>query len=229
MRHTLIYILLFTLMAVLVSSCKGDDEPSATIPQGACYDFVTLEESSEAGSVFTMRKNEDSPLISYYSDIDFSRIQTIKDGDRLILCYDRIDGEIYTSGDINVYGYVQLSTTEQNMLTGDAGEYDGWQCPPMKVNALWRTGCFINLDTEISVFQARKPEILVIVADKATADGDLPELHVFYSNVKDNDGENPYRVYASFDISEVWERPSCRGVKVTYHSHDGLSSVIFDK
>lgn len=229
MRRTLLHILLFHLIAIAIQACKNGDEPSSTIPRGAVYDFVTLEESSEEGSLLTMRKNADSPLISYFSDIDFSRIQTIHDGDRLIICYDRVGGEIYTSGTIVIYGYVQLSSSDQKMLTGASRDYDGWRCPPMKANALWRTGNFINLDTDISVFQAHKPKTLVIVADKETVNDGYPELYIYYENEENNDGENPYRIYASFDISELWDKDSCRGVIVNYPTADGGGSMIFQK
>lgn len=229
MRRTYLYIVLLPLIAVVMQACKGDDEPASSIPRGAVYDFVTLLESSEEGSVLTMRKNADSPLITYFSDIDFSRIQTIHDGDRLIICYDRVGGEIYTSGNIVIYGYVQLSGTDQKMLTGSYDEYAGWRCPPMKANALWRTGNFINLDADISVFQAHRPETLVIVADQATINDGYPELHIYYKNEENNDGDNPYRVYASFDISEIWKKPSCRGVIVNYPDDSGFVSMIFQK
>ncbi len=229
MKNSILYLLLLQSLFIAASSCKGEDEPSSNIPQEAVYDFVTLKESSPEGSTFTMRKSGDSPLITYFSDIDFSRIQTIEDGDRLILCYDRAGGEIYTSGNIIVYGYVQLSSTSQEMLTAAAADYDGWKCQPMKVNALWRTGQFINLDTEISVYHARRPETMVIVADNATLDSEYPRLHIYYENAEDNDGENPYRVYGSFDISDVWQKPTCRGVTVTYQTTDGPSSVTFEK
>lgn len=229
MRRTFIYFLLIQSMAIWASSCKGDDEPSSAIPQEAVYDFVTLVESSADGSVFTMRRNGDSPLISYYSDADFSGIQSIKAGDRLILCYGRIDGEVYTSGKINVYGYGQLSSTDQNLLSGNPSDYNGWKCPPMKVNSLWRTGHYINLDTRISLFQARRPETLVLVADEATCESEYPRLHIYYENAEDNDGENLYRVYASFDISEVWDKASCEGVTVSYPTADGSASITFEK
>lgn len=229
MPRPLLYIVLFPLIAIAMQACKGDDEPSSRIPRSAVYDFVTLRESSEEGSVLTMRKNADSPLITYFSDIDFSRIQTIHDGDRLIICYDRIGGEIYTSGNIVIYGYVQLSASDQKMLTGSYEEYSGWTCPPMKANALWRTGHFINLDADISVFQAHRPETLVIVADQATIDDGYPELYIYYKNEEKNDGENPYRIYASFDISAVWSKPSCRGVIVNYPDASGFASAIFQK
>lgn len=229
MSRLIIYSWLCMFLGAVVTACKDDVEPASNLPQSAVYDFVTLEESSADGSVFTMRKSGDSPLISYYSDMDFSRIQTIHDGDRLILCYDRIDGEVYTSGAIDIYGYVQLSSTELKALYGTSADYDGWASPPMKVNSLWRSGCFINLDTEISVFHAIRPESMVIVADKSSLSGEYPVLYIVYENAENNDGDNPYRVYASFDISEIWDRPSCKGVTISYPTAYGFQSMTFEK
>lgn len=223
------YSMLCLLLGAVVAACKNDDEPASNLPQSAVYDFVTLKESSADGSVFTMRKSGDSPLISYYSDIDFSRIQTIQDGDRLILCYDRIGGDVYTSGAIEIYGYVQLSSTELKALYGTSADYDGWASPPMKVNSLWRSGRYINLDTEISVFHAMRPESMVMVADKSSLSGEYPELHIVYENAENNDGDNPYRVYASFDISEIWDLPGCKGVTISYPAASGYQSMTFEK
>lgn len=229
MRSSIQYIMLLSIIALVLHACKSSDEPSPTIPREAVYDFVTLEESSENGSLLTMRKNADSPLISYFSDVDFSHIQTINDGDRLIICYNRADGETYTSGKITLYGYVLLNNSDQKMLCGYSSDYDGWRCPAMKIKSLWRTGTFINLDADISVFHAGNPETFVIVADQATVDDDYPQLYIYYKNGDDNDGRNPYRVYASFDIAEIWETPSCRGVTINYPTPDGVSSMTIQK
>lgn len=219
----------FLLVVFTFQGCRNDDEPSANIPREAVYDFVTFAESSENGSVLTLQKNADSPLISYISDIDFSRVKSIQLGERLIICYNRVDGDTYTSGNITVYGYLKLANSDQNLLYGSASEFNGWKCPPMKVNSLWRTGCYINLDANISVLHAASPESFVVVADESTVHYQYPELYIYYQNENDNDGDNPYRVYASFDVSDLWEHSSCKGVIVNYPSSDGFNSVLFNK
>lgn len=218
-------------LAFAAGACSDDEAtPGGRIPSNAVYDFVTLESSTkDMGAVFTMRKVDDSPLITYTSNADFSSVKTLSEGDRLILCYNRVDGETYTSGNIDVYGYVTLDNTEKEALWSAEADSADYKCPPMKVYALWRTGTYINLVADVSVYKARRPEIYVLAVDSATIDLPMPDLRVYYRNTKDNDGDNMYTVYASFDISGIWSKPDCQGVNVVYTTADGEQSSGFLK
>lgn len=223
------HILCIFFVALVLVACSDNDEPVSHIPNTAVYDFVTLDSSSSEGSEFSMQKNGDSPLIYYSSNIDFSKVQTIKDGDRLIICYNRTDGPTYSSGEIKIYGYVFLASTQQQMIVSSPNEYNDWKCSPLKPTALWRTGQYINIEAQLMVYRANKPESFVIVADEATLGDPYPELHLYYENQKDNDGLNSYSVFGSFDISQVWSSPSCHGVKIIYPSTSGFESSTFYK
>lgn len=181
------------------------------------------------GSVFTLQKNGDSPVITYTSDADFSSVKSVSEGDRLILCYKRKGGAVYTSGDVIVYGFVRLTNTEKSVVRASASDFNGWSTRPLKVNSLWRTGSFINIDTDIFVYKAAVPQMMALVCDEATIDSPMPELHVVYINADDNDGDNPYTVYASVDISALWDMPSCQGVMIVYPSPSGTKSIKFEK
>lgn len=225
-----IYFLAVCVCVPLLAAC-GDDDGSleSAIPADADYDFVTLVSSSSSGSVFEFRKVDDSPVVSYQANVDFTKINSVNDGDRLIICYKRNGGEIYTSGPIYLYGYIAMANEEQKCMQGVASDYDDWASRPFGINALWRTGVYINVNTEIYVFQSKLPESFVLVEDTATSDSAMPHLHMMYANKEGNDGDNPTRVYASFDISGVWERDGVEGVVVEYPTRDGSASQVFTK
>ena len=74
-----------------------------------------------------------------------------------------------------------------------------------------------------------RPESMVMVADKSSLSGEYPELHIVYENAQNNDGDNPYRVYASFDISEIWTLHGCKGVSISFPTASGFQSMTFEK
>lgn len=211
-----------------MTSCSDDDKYSG-MPTSAVYDFVTIDSTSDKGSVFTMQKNGDSPLISYHAPVNFSKIEGISVGDRIILCYNRTDGETYTSGNIDVYGYALMSNTQKTAVKDSTAQSAGFACQPMKVNALWRTGRYINVDTEISVFMAARPKTFILAADSTTLNDDVPKLHLYYSNEDGNDGYSPYTIYGSFDINDLWSRNECKGVEIYYITSTGEKSQLFTK
>lgn len=227
-RFNRLVITIITCISAMLTSCSDDDNSSG-MPTSAVYDFVTIDSTSEKGSVFTLQKNDDSPLICYYAAVNFSKIEGLSEGDRIILCYNRSDGETYTSGNIDVYGYALLSNTKKSVVTDSAAQAEGFACQPMKVNALWRTGRFINVDTEISVFMASKPKTFILATDSTTLSDEVPKLHLYYINADGNDGYSPYTIYGSFDINDIWSRDECKGIEVFYLTANGEKSQTFLK
>lgn len=216
-------------IAAISCGCSDDEPSSSRIPASAVYDFVTIDSSSSKGSVFTMQKSGDSPLITYYAPVDLTKVEELTKGDRIILCYNRTDGETYTNGNIDVYGYVLPANTSKTAVSDSEAQAVGFECPPMKVNALWRTGQFINVDTELSVFKAIRPQTFILAADTTTLNDDVPKLHLYYRNAADNDGYSPFTVYGSFDILDIWKHSDCKGVEVLYLTSTGEESQVFLK
>lgn len=227
-RFSHIAIFIITSVSAFMAGCSDDDKQSG-MPTSAVYDFVTIDSTSDKGSVFTMQKFDDSPLISYYAPVNFSKIEGIETGQRIILCYNRTDGETYTSGNIDVYGYALMSNTQKKMVNDSIAQSADFACQPMKVNALWRTGKYINVDTEISVFIAEKPKTFILAADSTTLSDEVPKLYLYYRNDDGNDGYTPYTIYGSFDISDVWDRNECKGAEIYYNTATGKKSQLFMK
>lgn len=219
------------LLGITASLCGcSDNEPSnSRIPTSAVYDFVTIDSSSSKGTVFSMQKSGDSPLITYYAPVDLSTAENLGKGDRIIICYNRADGETYTNGNIDVYGYMRLANTEKGLVNDKAIQEQGFACPPLKINALWRTGHYLNVDAEISVFKALRPQKFILAADSTTLTDDVPKLHLYYQNAEDNDGYSPFTIYGSFDIDDLWKQSECQGIEVFYITSSGEESQVFMK
>ena len=65
-----------------------------------------------------------------------------------------------------------------------------------------------------------------LVADPDKLNDPIPELYLEYQN-NNNDGDNQYLAYASFNIVDIWSRSTCKGVKVNYQTPDGIKSTTF--
>lgn len=211
------------LMAWALASCSND-EPQYRVPTDVCYDFVTFEGKSAKGSDFSLRRSGDSELISYHSAYPFEQDTVLRKGYRFIIQYKRVDGEPYTSGRITLYGYRLLDNADSQQLVGYDPERPSEKVKPQTMT---RTGQYINMQMQMSCLYAAKAKTMELAVDSATLDSDVPELRLVYRAL--SPGDNYCTGYASFDISSVWNLPTCRGVKVICLTPDGIDSSAFYK
>lgn len=210
-------------MAWALAACSND-EPEYRVPTDVCYDFVTFEAKGPKGSEFSLRRSGDSELVTYFSAYSFDGDTVLHKGYRLIVQYKRVDGEPYTSGPITLYGYRLLDDAGNQQLVGYDPERPG---EVVKPQTMTRTGQYINMQVQMSCLHAAKAKTMELAVDSATLAGDVPELRLVYR--ASSPGANFCTGYASFDISSVWDLPTCRGVKVTCLTPDGDQSSIFYK
>lgn len=214
-------------ISIMAWSCKNDDEPASRIPTNACYDFATLESKGENGSVFTLRKDGDSPLITYKSSYAFAKDTILGIGDRLIISYLPIDRQPYSNGEITLYGYRYLDNQCQQALPQLPDTVPGYKIDPMKITAINRDGNYINVQSQLSCLKAKLPHTLLMVADPTTEGQDYPALFIVYQAA--DPGENSFTSYASYDISDVWNQPTTQGVVVMAYSGQGFDTYKFEK
>ena len=210
-------------MAWTLASCSND-EPEYRVPTDVCYDFVTFEAKSAKGSEFSLRRSGDSELVTYSSGYSFDGDTVLRKGYRLIIQYKRVDGDPYTSGRISLYGYRLLDNANSQQLVGYDPDRPGEMVKPQTMT---RTGQYINMQMQMSCMHAAKAKTMELAVDSATLSSDVPELRLVYYAA--SPGENFTTGYASFDISSVWDLPTCRGVKVTCRTPNGDESSIFYK
>jgi len=207
-------------MALSLGACNEDNEKS--LPEGTLYDIVTLTANDDDGSVFQFQKDGDSPMITLVSSRKLP--ETVKVGERLFIAYVPVGGVSYVSGAIDLIAY--QSVLNDDIKIGTAEEYDGFLTEDQRLTYLTRTGKYLNVAAEIYVLHS--PKIYRLVCDEETLDDKYPVCYIQFFTDSGADG----RIYtgrASFDISEVWNRPNVEGIVVRLSNTDGANEFTFKK
>lgn len=220
--NKILFLNILIVTCVAFFACDKEEEKNP-FPTNTCYDFVTFEARNDNGTTYTLQKSGDSPLITYTSSYTLKDHKDLEAGRRIIILYTRTDGEPYTSGPINLYGYMLTNNTTQTLTDFNPME----KSDLVKMTALTRTGQYINMQLELSTHSIQKPKKLELCLDKTTSDTPIPELHLVYQ--ASEPGENYASGYASFDVQTIWEKPSCTGIKIIYDTPDGTFSKEFHK
>lgn len=226
MKSSKLLLIIAAMFAFIATGCNSsEDGPTGpTIPQNTLYDFATLATTNASGSIFTLNKANDSETVTYSSTVSLAGKKDIKAGERLVIAYTMLDGkQAYQSGPINLIGYILLNNATSTVtdLTGQ------WSSSPVKADVITRTGTYINMQLQLYARNNTTRGDLMLVADPNKLDEAVPELFLVFDNDK-NTGDNTYLAYASFNIADIWTRPTCRGVKITYQTTDGIKSQTFD-
>lgn len=226
MKPTKIFLMLAAVIALFATTACNSDTPSGStgiIPPNSLYDFATLASSSSSGSTFTLNKANNSETVTYTSTVQIDTTKGIKVGDRLIIVYTMSDGlKAYESGPINLYGYIMMNNSSQNVE-----ELEGnWVSSPLIADVITRTGTYLNFQLQLFARNNLTQGNLSLVVDPATIDSAVPNLYLVYDN--QNVGDNKYTAYASFDISSIWLKSTCKGINVTYQTDNGVKSMKFD-
>lgn len=219
MKKIISFILPALFVAVL-ASC-ADKPENNFIPDNAMMDIATYVSSSDAGSVFTLRKDGDSPLVTLTSTRKINE-NMFKPNTRVLIQYVPESGVAYTSGPMELYSVQAVNTT---LKEGTSAEFDEWFTDPFAMGGLWRTDNYINLWANIDVEQ--RPRTFELVLDTKTINDECPEYHVIFKT----DGVDGRRhvVYGSYDISKVWNLQTCTAVRVYYPDSHGMTSLVFYK
>lgn len=226
MKSTKLMLALAAILAIFTCSCNSDSNNGGgiIIPANTNYDFATLTSTTQSGSVFTLTKANDSEPVTYTSTISLENNKSVKAGDRLVIAYTMAGGQqVYQSGPINLIGYILMDNTDMKV-----GDYSGvFSSSPLEMEVITRTGNYINMQMQLYARNNLVGGSVSLVTDPNKLDDPMPELYVVYDN-KNNDGDNKYLAYASFDIIDIWSRSTCKGVKVIYQTPNGIKSTTFN-
>lgn len=199
-------------------SCNDSNDDSVDM----FMSFVTYTESTETGSIFTTRQNLDSPLITYTSSIVLKADQ-YPVGKRYIIGFTNEENKRFVSGPINlaavmnvINGKIETATPEA-IAKLSAGSYH--------LSLLQREGTYINIEAAAPMQYA--PKTFGLYMDENTADNEIPEVYVGYE--PDNTGGYERQFYASIDISSVWNKPTCKGIRFHFKNNGMDSEYTFEK
>ncbi len=187
-------------------------------------DIVSVESASDAdGTTFTMQRYDDSPLITYTASNWVAPEKYV--GQRVQIYYYTQTGQPYAPGPIRLRGVNSINNGDVN-TDGDPFE-PAWDADAVWLNAIWRTGKYLNLRLRVSY--SSEPRYFSLVADAATLSDEQPQLYLVH-NLNGQPGSYLSEIYSSFDISAVWNQPSCRSVCV--HINDlnrPQQTYVFEK
>ena len=206
----------------MAASCNSDDNGGGTV-DNLCADFVTFVRSGEDGSVFTLQKSEDSELITLTAAVKVD-VNQVKAGSRVIIQYVPSGGQQpYQSGPINLYGITRIINggVEKEPLS----TITSWGGNNLKMMTLARSGEYLDVWAEAEF--STNPKRCVLVADEATLADAYPQLYLVF--VTDGDFARTRPLYASFNLSDVWDLSTSKGVKVSFKALSGTENITFHK
>ena len=210
MKPTRLISLFFCIAAVAATTgCASENGPDYR--DAMLSDIVTVVSSSaDAGTIFSFQRYDDTEEIILsargYTNTD------IEDGTRVLLYYYPESGQPYTSGPIKVRSLQMINNGSLKPV-----DIDGlnWDATPVWLNSVWRTGRYLNFRLRLSYSEAARH--FSLVADKTTLSSPMPDIYLAHD--LDGQPESYLREsIASFDISDVWNLPTCTGI--TLHIND---------
>lgn len=218
--RTILPTLIFLLSTACISD-KGYDGPI----EMTYWDIATFEGNIDGSAQFTVRQVNDSPEATLYAD-RIIPIPAEGEGDdptgkRVFISYVPESNKPYTSGQISLRSAAVIN--QSPLRIESISEYPEWARDKVYLYSAWRTGSYINF--HVSITYDREPRIFCIVADEQTIGTSCPELYLVHIMAEPTD-YHERRYYASFDISEIWERPEVLGVNL-HVSNSNLDKQIF--
>lgn len=201
-RFALIPIL---LVAILLLHGCDDNEPDYGDYRLA---FVTYSGAESGGAQYILQGRDDQPAQTLLSDA--ATPSGIEDGDRCLLRYTELadlGGGVkkirtdYVSPII--YDVARSASRDDMALLPDT---------PISVTSIWRSATLINLNGWLPY--TGKSFQLLFVADDSTLDSPVVEARIVY-NVMGEQTLFDRRVYASFDVANIWNRPTLRTLRVS--------------
>ena len=199
-------ILIATSMLML-TACADDNGIDGPVRM-QLWDIVTYEgpASGSKGSVFTFRQVDDTPLVTLTAD---ETIEETEAGTRIMIRYIPENGEAYRSDHIHL---LTASRINQGPATTEwKSDYDNWNRDSVWVYSAWRSGTYINFHLRLTY--SNEPRIFTLALDPATRESEMPEFYLVH-RMKEPVDYHDRAYFASFDIAEVWNLPSARGVKI---------------
>ena len=214
-------IIIFIISGVFTTSCSSTK--TNEFPDNTCVDFATFVSTSDNGSVFTLRKNGDSPLITLTAPVKID-ISQLKPGTRVLIRYLPSGGQApYESGPITLYGIGFIFTGDVDPEPLETIE--SWKSDVIKLMSMTRSGEYLDIWAQGDY--GDKATRFSLVVDETTLDDEYPQLYLVFEG--DNGLGFPHQLYASFTLSNVWDRSTCKGVTVHYHNGNGNETQTFIK
>lgn len=219
---------LFILLMSCISVACMNNEDSPELDDSTICDIVTFignPGSNNNRSVFQFQKEGDSRVTTLRANNTSLDTTAYKINSRMLLYYIPESGMYNIDDDITVKS---VSTVfNDSIRTGDVNKLPDWNYNPIYVNAIWRSGTYLNISCGLTY--SFEPSAFMLMIDNTTVNNPMPDVYLTYK--RGNDKESVFKAfYASIDIANLWNRTSCNGF--TLHVNDsnfGNSKIEFKK
>lgn len=222
-----IIITLTTLSALLFTACGGDDDENTDI---IYTDIVTVESIDPSATTFTLRQDDDSPLVTliYQGDINKGLPDnTFVEDTRIAISYIPKADKHYVNSTIELLSATNIYGGGAEVPVVSRTGMSDFDSNDISLNSLWRTGEYIN-----AIFIATSgpnPKQCRMVVDAETLDDKFPCVYLVFKP-EQNLNMTQYGFYMSYSLKDIFSRPSCGGVKVFFNDpNQAQKSVIFTK
>lgn len=201
-------ILLLIINSLLMLTACGDESGIDGPVEMQLWDIVTYEgsPSGDNGSVFTFRQVDDTPLITLTSD---KTLEETEAGTRLMIRYIPDNGKAYTSGPVRLLAASRIN--QGPAATEWKDDYANWNRDSVWIYSAWRSGTHINFHLRLTY--SSDPRIFTLALDPATRETEMPEFYLVHL-MKEPTDYHDRAYFASFDIAEIWNLPTARGVRI---------------
>lgn len=199
MRRLMLALLLLPLLAACGDETRDYGDFLTNI--------VTYEGEADGMEKFTFQTRDDLPEQCLYSRVNLP--EGIDQGQRCLLRYTVVSRRADGSSEVRADAFSTIPTDAARV----APHTDMASLPEtdISVTSLWRSGGYINLNGWVP-YTGKKYQ-LMLVADRQTLDSPTIEARIVYNTMGEQTTFDR-RVYASFDVSSLWNRATCRRLTV---------------
>lgn len=198
-----------------LNSCNSDSPDNPL--QGTVPEIVTIESIADNGMTFTLRQSGDSPLVTYTTSLVFPKDEEFKVGERVLIYFKTSRENIYTSGPIELVGYIKCYNGELRKATDSETGSTPENIP--YVTQISRSGNYLNVYAY--VFAMYKPEKMEVVYKPAM--NEHGEISAFIATSKITaPTSSVLPIYGSYDLRGFWAaNPGCNKLKISYETPNG--------
>lgn len=223
LKKTFFAIVASITLGLMSTSCNNENNVGVSIPDNLCADFVTFVSTNDDGSVFTFQKSGDSELITLTAPVKVD-VNQIKPDTRVIIQYLPSGGQQpYQSGPIDLYGITRI--VNGGVDKEELSTITTWGYNTLNMMTIGRSGKYLDVWAEAAF--GGNPKRFVLAADEATLEDEYPQLYLVF--VADDEFARIRPLYASFDLSSVWDLSTSKGVKINYNTASGTETLTLHK
>lgn len=212
-----ILLLFGWILTTSVLTACSDHDKFIEVDDTVYFDFATLLSNDQDGLVFSIERNDNSPVILNFPHQNI--VEDVEDGSRWVIAYVPDCGLPYVSGN-GVLRSVSYVYTDSFCIGEETTSM------PQNLVSIWRTGKWLNIESIVN-YEDRNPETFSLVFDKNTIDTPHPTAYIVYES-KYSPESTTKTFYASFNISDFTNSDKYKGIDIIVNTFSGDRKYSID-